>query len=225
MNCRSAESFFSSYLEDEISQEERRALEAHLMGCRRCSLGIRETRAAMSLMQQMPPVAPSARFDDDLYARIRSGEGLSTSPADILREIFSPARLRPVFVTGAALCAVFIGFVLSPVAREWAHRTPSAPPLASVQASRPAPSVAATGPAQTKAAPVVPETQSARPQASVVASAPRPRAAVRDSIVDSKIPEQRYMDEIINDQFYIERGRESVVPVNETSDDGVYIIF
>ena len=31
MNCRSAESLFSSYVEDEISQEERRNLESHLM--------------------------------------------------------------------------------------------------------------------------------------------------------------------------------------------------
>ena len=31
MNCRSAESLFSSYVEDEISQEERRNLESHLV--------------------------------------------------------------------------------------------------------------------------------------------------------------------------------------------------
>ncbi|HZE18900.1 MAG TPA: zf-HC2 domain-containing protein, partial [Candidatus Angelobacter sp.] len=63
MNCRSVESLFSSYVEDEISQEERRHLEAHLMGCRRCSLAMREVRATMSLLEQMPAIAPSQNFD------------------------------------------------------------------------------------------------------------------------------------------------------------------
>jgi hypothetical protein len=53
-------------------------------------------------------------------------------------------------------------------------------------------------------------------------------AATRDSIVDGAIPRQRYTDEIINDQFYIERGPQAqdpaVVPVNDTG-DGVYIVF
>src|SRR6185295_8828747 len=61
---------------------------------------------------------------------------------------------------------------------------------------------------------------------SVVASAPRAAAAVQDSIVDGSAPVQRYNDEIINDQFYLDRGRPgqdpSVVPVNATQDDGVY---
>ena len=54
MNCRSAESLFSSYLEDEISQEERRNVESHLMGCRRCSLAMREVRATMSMLARIP---------------------------------------------------------------------------------------------------------------------------------------------------------------------------
>jgi hypothetical protein len=47
--------------------------------------------------------------------------------------------------------------------------------------------------------------------------------------VDGGLPRQRYKDEIINDQFYLESGRQvqdpSVVPVNETQDDGVFIVF
>jgi hypothetical protein len=67
-----------------------------------------------------------------------------------------------------------------------------------------------------------------RDVAPVVASVPT-RAAMRDSVVDGMVPQQRYMDEIINDKFYLERGPEgqdpTVVPVNQTPDDGVYIIF
>jgi hypothetical protein len=64
---------------------------------------------------------------------------------------------------------------------------------------------------------------------SVVASMPSAAAAIQDSIVDGSAPLQRYNDEIINDQFYLDRGRPgqdpSVVPVNATQDDGVYIVF
>jgi len=64
-----------------------------------------------------------------------------------------------------------------------------------------------------------------RPASSVVASAP----AGRDSVVNGRAPSPRYTDEIINDQFYLERGGQgqdpSIVPVNETQDDGVYIVF
>jgi anti-sigma factor RsiW len=241
MNCRSAESYFSSYIEDEISQEERRGLEAHLMGCRRCSLAMRETRSMVSLLERMPEVKPSSHFDDDLFARIRSGEGLRPSAVEMIRELLSPARFRPVYLAGAGACAVLLALVVSPLghgllrgtvpARPMSAAAPQTPlsgsqvaplavpaPTATTERTATGPSVAGSG------------RTSSRPAVSVVASAVQPAApADRDSIVDERIPRQRYTDEIINDQFYLERGRPgqdpAAVPVNETSDDGVYIIF
>lgn len=230
MNCRSAESLFSSFVEDEISQEERRALEAHLMGCRRCSVGIREIKATMSLLQAMPQVAPSSHFDEDVHARIRSGEGLRPTVGEVLREILAPARLRPVFMAGAAVCAVWIAVMLSPFGKGSA-------PIQGVDSQTASSPTAPTGPSvvETPAPPPTPaslaERVTSRPldAAAMVASAPRHAPATQDSIVDARIPEQGYKDEFINDEFYIERGIEgqdpTVVPVNETSDDGVYIIF
>ena len=231
MNCRSAESLFSSYIEDEISQEERRALETHFMGCRRCTLGMREVRATMLLMERMPQVAPSAHFDEDVFARIRSGEGLRPRPAELIRELFSPARLRPAFMVGAGVCAVFIALMLSPVGQGRLH--PKSPnPDVTIREAQPtvgaprelgpsAPAAPMSG-AEPTTAPVN------RDEAPVVASVPN-RAAMRDSVVDGMVPQQGYMDEIINDKFYLERGPEgqdpTVVPVNQTPDDGVYIIF
>jgi len=229
MNCRSAESLFSSYIEDEISQEERRSLEAHFMGCRRCTLGMREVRATMLLMERMPQVAPSAHFDEDVFARIRSGEGLRPSLAELIRELLSPARLRPAFMAGAGVCAVFIAVMLSPVGQRL-HPKSTTP---DVTAQEPHPTAAAPGElGPGAAAPVSVAERTAAPsnhdEAPVVASVPS-RAAMRDSVVDGVVPQQRYMDEIINDKFYLERGPEgqdpTVVPVNETPDDGVYIIF
>lgn len=243
MNCRSAESYFSSYIEDEISQEERRGLEAHLMGCRRCSLAMRETRSMVSLLERMPEVKPSSHFDDDLFARIRSGEGLRPSAAEMIRELLSPARFRPLYVACAGACAVLLAFVVSPLGHGLLRATVSTPPMSAATpqihssgspvapSAVPAPAAmaerTATGPPPSSGT-VLGKAPSHR-AASVVASAAQTAPADRDSIVDGRIPRQRYTDEIINDQFYLERGREgqdpAVVPVNETSDDGVYIIF
>jgi hypothetical protein len=77
---------------------------------------------------------------------------------------------------------------------------------------------------------VAPDPRAASPQrsGSIVASAAR-TSATRDSIVDGAAPVPRYDDEIINDQFYLDRGSPgqdpSVVPVSTSQDDGVFIVF
>jgi len=234
MNCRSAESLFSSYIEDEISQVERRDLEAHLLGCRRCSVAMRDVMATMSILQkEMPLVEPSAHFDEDVYARVRSGEGLRPSFAELARELVSPARLRPIYLAGAGACAVAAAFLISPMGHVWMR--PAGALSSATQTREPAPSVTVAPPAisttQTVAEQAAPAsgTASSKAVGSVVASVSRDTPAVRDSILDGGIPRQRYKDEIINDRFFLESGRQgqdpSIVPVNETKDDGVYIIF
>jgi anti-sigma factor RsiW len=230
MNCRSVESLFSSYIEDEISQEERRHLETHLMGCRRCSIALRDVRATMSILsQEMPVVVPSAHFDEDIIARIRSGEGLRPGARELILELLSPLRLRPLTVAGAGVAAAVVALAISPVGQNFMHPVPALTVASHAQA--PAAMVApgrATESAPSQAPALSPAASSGR-SGSVVASASRPGPAGRDSILDGSIPSQRYTDEIINDQFYLERGGQgqdpSIVPVNETQDDGVYIVF
>jgi len=116
MNCRSAEPLFSSYIEDEISQEERRNLEAHFMGCRRCSVALRDLRATMTLVQrEVPLVSTSAHFEEDVYAKIRSGEGLRPSAWELVRELLLPIRLRPAVMAGLGVSAVAVALTFSPV--------------------------------------------------------------------------------------------------------------
>ena len=150
MNCRSAESLFSSYLEDEISQEERRHVEAHFMGCRRCSVALRDLRATMSILQREAPlVEPSAHFDEDVFAKIRSGEGLRPSAWELVRELLSPIRLRPLVIAGAGISAMAVAFAISPMGqglfRSGTTRTasrgpmPTAPSTASITSPSAAP--------------------------------------------------------------------------------------
>jgi anti-sigma factor RsiW len=234
---------FSSYIEDEISQEERRHLEAHVMGCRRCSLGLREVRATMSILsQELPLVAPSAHFDEDVYARIRSGEGLRPTARELIRELLAP--FRPWVAASVGVSAAVVAFALSPFGQTMLHTaasnghvTQQAAGIATAPVPAPSgdvtPPAASTGPERILAERTGssgPAASSVRRSAPVMASTTLRSSTEPDSIVDGRIPRQRYTDEIINDQFYLERGLEgqqnpSVVPVNETQDDGVYIVF
>ena len=236
MNCRSAESLFSSYLEDEISQEERRNVEAHVLACRRCSVALRDLRATMSILQREAPlVEPSAHFDEDVFAKIRSGEGLRPSAWELVRELLSPIRLRPLVIAGAGISAMAVAFAISPMGqglfRSGMTRTASRGPITTAPSTASITSPSAAPVSVVAERTVAPESRAvdAGRSGSVVASAPRASFAARDSIVDAGAPSQRYNDEIINDQFYLDRGSPgqdpSVVPVSTSQDDGVFIVF
>lgn len=233
MNCRSAETLFSSYIEDEISQEERRNLEAHFMGCRRCSVALRDFRATMALLQRETPLAEtSAHFEEDVYAKIRSGEGLRPNAWELVRELLLPIRLRPVVMAGAGISAVAAALLISPVGQSLLRPGPAVMTASRAQApvagvvAHPVTSAPATVVAERNATPDAPPASPGR-QPAMVASARN--IAERDSIVDGPAPLQPYKDEIINDQFYLDRGAPgqdpNVQPVNTSQDDGVYIIF
>lgn len=250
MNCRSAESLFSALVEDELSQEERRAIEAHLLGCRRCSLSVRELRETMSLLRSLPEAEVGAHFEEDVMARIRSGEALRPSVLEWLRDAFAPVRLRPVLAASAGLCAVAIAVVIVNRPQGPVPQPSKAPIVASSQAPAPA-SAAPVAPARSEDLAPAPSAK----QPVTVASASRtatpqdPGAAHRLSpseIARLMTPdyvgagadsgrslgrplEAPYQDEYILDQFLLERAPESrdpsIVPVGSSANDDVYIEF
>lgn len=234
MNCRSAENLFSAFIEEELSEEERRSLESHLMGCRRCAVSVKELRASLDLVASLPRVEASAHFDEDVMDRIRSGEALRPTLIEWLGEALRPARLRPLFLAGATVCAVWISVLLvqphgiGPNPR--IARNTEIPP--SVNQT---PAVASSDAGKDAATPPAPAPANAAPEAarSALASAsrtgapgPAPGAASRmasapagyawadhdvpmnESAVDSTKPGAAtpYQDEYILDQFYLNRS-------------------
>lgn len=240
MNCRSAESLYSAFIEDELCQEERRDLEAHLLGCRRCSVAVRELRATIALTQSLPAAEVSAHFEEDVMSRIRSGEALRPSVLEWLSGLVEPIRLRPALVASAGACAVAVAaFVL--------FRAPGPAPVATPSPAR---ATVASTPSAGTPAPIAP-TQPAERVASAAApagNAPGTERPVRQSppeLIQSPLAlegalgdsagargrplEPQYQDEYILDQFYLERvpaGRDpSVVPTSGNPNDDVYIEF
>ncbi|TMQ64808.1 MAG: hypothetical protein E6K79_07160 [Candidatus Eisenbacteria bacterium] len=251
MNCRSAEPLLSAFLEDDLSQKERRSLEAHILACRRCSLSVRELRATLELMQNVPYVETSPHFEEDLLARIRSGEAMRPTVVEWLKGLMEPARLRPLFLAGAGACAVWIGVVL--VNPNGVNRHTNVAGVTAPSHLAPGSSVAAT-PSQepskvevaSLAAPFAGTQTAPRQPNGRTGSRPSPARgstqsgdALDESVwptpassQDAAIPNpgSRYDDQYITDQFFLERdlggsNNPTITPVSDRSSDDVYITF
>ena len=245
MNCRSAASLFSAFLEDELNQKERRSLEAHLLSCKRCSLDLREFRATLDVLPSVPVYETSPHFEQDLLERIRSGEAMRPGVVEWLRSALAPDRLRPVFLAGAGACAVFIGFtvvarmdpsLLSFVQQKKTNTVAMVtPPPAPAPAASTAPVNATPGDQRTVSIPagtVTPKLKG-RAGASEGGYAWAERAVpAGQSASDSVIPNpaSQYDDEYIQDQFYLNRtstGTTSttITPVSDQASDDATITF
>lgn len=234
MNCRSAESLFSAFVEDELNQKERRFLESHLLSCRRCTASMRELKASMDLCGALPTVDTNPHFEDDLMAMIRSGEAMRPSLIEWLRGLVTIERIRPFALVGAGASAVLIAsfaFHL-PVGTIANHTTKASETQATVPAPAPTPSaieVASNMPPQIAApapsakAPVKSDAGYASVDHSV-----RTSSSIPDTTVPN--PGARYDDEYITDQFFLERGTDggnnpTITPVSSSASDDVYITF
>jgi len=237
MNCRSAEHLFSSFVEDELSQRERRSLEEHLEACSRCSMAVEEMRATVDLLATLPSYETGPAFEEEVMDRIRSGEALRPGLVEWLSEHLSPTRLRPVFLTGAAACAVWIAVLIANPMQRFAPGSGS-PELARVAPATetetapqaPAPGSGLGSAASAPAAPRGDVIASASPSrgASTAQLGPAPAASesADSARANGAVP---YQDEYILDQFYLNRSGEdgihSIVPVSGRTTDDVYITF
>jgi anti-sigma factor RsiW len=254
MNCRSAEPLLSAFIEDDLSQNERRSLESHILACRRCALSVRELRATLELVQNVPYMETSPHFEEDLLARIRSGEGLRPTVVEWLRGLLEPARLRPLFLAGAGACAVWIGvMVLSPngflqrpnLADATAPSSPgsvqtpdqtivTSPPLSQEPSKVEVASLAAPSagrepaPAARQAGSKASPTRGLNASGEVLDESDWPTAPTQDLAVPN--PGSRYDDQYITDQFFLERdpggsNNPTITPVSDRPSDDVYITF
>ncbi len=240
MNCRSAESLLSAFLDDELSQAERRHFEAHLLGCRRCTQSLREMKGALALVGDAAAnsaVEPSLHFDDDLLARIRSGEAMRPSVIEWLQGFLAPERLRPAFLVGASACAVFVVVVLFQGSPKGGDETPTmakGPSEVATPNVSPNSNLALSADTDRGAAtsdPIAASTVSDAASVPTLARAPRGTSTggtrlaldaggngiieIADRVIpagaalDSTIPNPgaQFVDEYVTDQFFLQRGR------------------
>ena len=255
MNCRSAESLFSAFLDDELNQAERRNFESHLLGCRRCSQSLRELKGAMALVLDASAASAaetSPHFEDDLMDRIRSGEAMRPTVIEWLHGLLTPQALRPVFMAGASACAVVVAAMLFHVGpfrtstgavspQVATSGAPSTGPVA--PAATPSNDAVSPNPANTTlaSAPSRPTHEAGQPVAAQPSAGGNGIVEIADRVVpstraglDSTLPnpDSQFTDEYVTDHFYLQRGQSttdpqqpSLVPVTDKTANGVYIEF
>jgi anti-sigma factor RsiW len=62
MQCSELEQHIDDRLDDQLSGEERAAMDAHLAGCASCRSRVREEQALREMLSDIPVPAPSAGF-------------------------------------------------------------------------------------------------------------------------------------------------------------------
>ena len=70
MNCEKLENKWIAYLDGKASAAERREVEAHIAACGACAQRAAEYRALWGVLDDLPPISPSASYDAAVRARV-----------------------------------------------------------------------------------------------------------------------------------------------------------
>lgn len=71
MNCTQTEKNLIAYLDGKLHGGERRECEAHLASCGSCRERAEGFRAMWEVLEELPPIMPSPRFDSMVRARVQ----------------------------------------------------------------------------------------------------------------------------------------------------------
>lgn len=105
MRCHQAEHLLSLNLDGRLSSGQRKLLFDHLDECAACRQIDGELNAARELALSLPTQSVSAGFREELWERIRAGEG---TPEAVFREPVPLATKVRYFATGAAAAGLLI---------------------------------------------------------------------------------------------------------------------
>jgi len=135
MNCRKVRRFLFGYFKQELPQQERERIKAHLDNCPECAKEAKEIeRISLILNDGLGTFVPSPDFNEKLLAKIQT---LSSEEAvkdtrkwwvGLLQEVFPSVKLRWALV-GAASTIILAWVVISIQKRAiyWPMYTPKTP--------------------------------------------------------------------------------------------------
>src|SRR4030042_533409 len=104
MTCSEIENRLPAFLEELLSPEEGKSVEAHLASCNRCRRAFADLRRAQELVQGLGEVEPPPFFEQWIMSRVR--EEAEKKPG-ILRKLFYPLHTKvPIQALATVLIAV-----------------------------------------------------------------------------------------------------------------------
>lgn len=110
MNCQTAQSLLSEFVDERLAAADTWQVQTHLSGCAACGRLCRDLEALHRTLQALPTQQPSANFDAALAQRLaltRRPTPQRTWRDRLVLSFRRPALLlRPAFALGVALAAV-----------------------------------------------------------------------------------------------------------------------
>jgi len=103
-----AHQLLSAYLERDLGEAERVAVEAHLAGCDACGADLEALRTAVALLRGLPAPAPPPFLTSRVMARIHGGETRPAGWREWLANLAAPAVAAPLAAVVAAAAVVYL---------------------------------------------------------------------------------------------------------------------
>ncbi len=103
-----ANQLLSAYLERDLGEAERAAVEAHLAGCDACGADLEALRSAVALLRRLPAPAPPPFLSSRVMARIHDGETRPAGWREWLASLAAPAVAAPLAAVVAAAALVYL---------------------------------------------------------------------------------------------------------------------
>lgn len=100
----------SDYLDNAVSDRERREMEEHLTGCLRCREALVELKQVVTAIRDLPPVEPPPWLTTRIMARVR--EEAVPRPG-LFRRLFYPLHIKIPLEAAALVCLCVTGYYLA----------------------------------------------------------------------------------------------------------------
>ncbi|MBN1270867.1 MAG: zf-HC2 domain-containing protein [Candidatus Aminicenantes bacterium] len=109
MNCKDIENLFSAYIEEELSPEDRSAVEEHLKTCRECALLYSSFKETTSSLAEFPELEVSSEL-------MRRLHGLPMKKKRFFRpfEIFLKPSFQPILAVASIILTLFSFYFFNP---------------------------------------------------------------------------------------------------------------
>ena len=103
MNHSRAHDLLSAYLEHDLGDAERAAMDAHLAACATCAGDLADLRSTVDLLRRLPDPEPPPFLATRVMARIRAGESRPPLWRRWLEQLGAPLVAAPLATAAAAL--------------------------------------------------------------------------------------------------------------------------
>ncbi len=128
MNHSRAHDLLSAYLEHDLGDAERAAVDAHLAACAMCAGDLAELRSTVELLRRLPDPEPPPFLATRVMARIAAGESRAPLWRRWLEQLAAPLVAAPLATAAAALLVFSFASPPSPSGTNLARVDPPSSP-------------------------------------------------------------------------------------------------